>query len=281
MPAPLRRVPFNSLPQLVGCTDDNLGKVTAFVELGGCHGNGDFEFVPSGSSGACTCRARATVCTGRGTVNPDCTCACDAAYTGADCSEDPVADATKEETGDYDSFYLTIQILIPIVVCCFCVALAARVSLSVRTIFFVVLFTFRVFDMTTDWAFFSISLREGGEFELEYSAAGHDHTAVWVCSLVFSLLGTCLFCCDTVGLYQRNAGEVGSEEANTVMLVTGAIFLLEDVPQLALQGIYLDFLGFDQADSVAILSFVMSIISVVANLVFGCVQVVTPNAFSF
>ena len=29
-PAPLRRVPFNSLPQLRGCTDDNLGKVTAF-----------------------------------------------------------------------------------------------------------------------------------------------------------------------------------------------------------------------------------------------------------
>ena len=229
----------------------------AFVELGGCNGNGDF--VPSGSSGACTC---------------------DATHTGAGCSEDLVASATKEETGDYDSFYLTIQILIPIVVCCFCVALAERASLSVRTIFFVVLFTFRVFDMTTDWAFFSISLREGGEFELEYSAAGHDHTAVWVCSLVFSLLGTCLFCCDTVGLYQRNAGEVGSEEANTVMLVTGAIFLLEDVPQLALQGIYLDFLGFDQADSVAILSFVMSIISVVANLVFGCVQVVTPDAFS-
>jgi len=30
VPAPLRRVPFNSLPQLVGCTNDNLGKVAAF-----------------------------------------------------------------------------------------------------------------------------------------------------------------------------------------------------------------------------------------------------------
>ena len=83
---------------LAGCTADNVNKVTAFVELGGCHGNGDY--VPSGSSGGCTCRTGASDCTGRGTFDvdsPDCTCACDATYTGVDCSE--------QETQSYQQFY--------------------------------------------------------------------------------------------------------------------------------------------------------------------------------
>ena len=50
-------------------------------------------------------------------------------------------------------------------------------------------------------------------------------------------------------------------------IVTLAVIFLEDIPQLFLQNIYFQTLGFDNADSIAIFAFVCSCISFALNLV--------------
>ena len=81
---------------LVGCTSQSMGRVNQYVDLNGCNGQGDF--VPSGSSGFCTCNAfyggegcqihyaNVGTCDSHGTVNGITgSCSCNVFYGGDGC----------------------------------------------------------------------------------------------------------------------------------------------------------------------------------------------------
>ena len=116
----------------------------------------------------------------------------------------------EKERASYFIFYIIVSVLICCLVTCnrFCCnpgccstvedAEPNRSANLMRLIFVI-----RSYDMCSDWAFFSISLRKGGLFALVYIADGGDHGALWAVSLTFCILGTILYFPDIRMLYKR------------------------------------------------------------------------------
>ena len=93
----------------------------------------------------------------------------------------------------------------------------------------VLIFGVRSFDMFSDWAFFSISLRKSGAFALAYNAAGGNHEEVWRASLAFCILGSVLYVPDLWGFYQRVDGKATAANNQYAAAITGAVFFFEDM----------------------------------------------------
>lgn len=291
------------------CTASWVGSLCAFSDATTCSGNG----VVDPLIGECTCTASylgaaceysdATTCSGRGAVDPlTGACACAGPpnnvfygnYTGADCSGDPVLVALEnQENAQYTTYYIAFGILVTL---CFfgCLGVACFIGkdgddmLTIKyngwchklTLFpFVV--SFRTSDFMSDWAFYAITLRDGGFF---YALASEDqlnYGAIHAAALAFCILGSILFLVELkLGFYARL--ELWGREAYRdggyteysygsgyfwVPATTILAMLLEDAPQLYLQTVYFKTVGFENADGVSTFSFAMSASSLVINLV--------------
>lgn len=104
----------------------------------------------------------------------------------------------------------------------------------------------KMFDMQTDWSFFFISLR-GEPFESQYMLEANstrrftqtgrynaDVTAIQMASIISCACGTLLTFFDIYGTRQRLGGAVGVATIATLL-----VMLVEDVPQLAINIIYI------------------------------------------
>lgn len=279
-----------------------------------CNGNGGYVEGEDGST-TCICTdswvgpscafSDATTCSGRGRADPV-TGVCECAgppnnafygnYTGADCSGDPVLVALEnQENAQYTTYYIAFGILVTLT---FLGSLGVAYWCGFRfdgyeddtikengwchklTLFpFVV--SFRTSDFMSDWAFYAITLRDGGFFYALASEDGLNYGAIHAAALAFCILGSILFLVELkLGFYERltlwgreahwDGGYAGYDYGAGyfwVPVTTILAMLLEDVPQLYLQTVYFKTVGFENADGVSTFSFVMSAASLVINLV--------------
>lgn len=293
-----------------------------------CNGNGDYIEGEDGST-TCICTdswvgpscefSDATTCSGRGRVDNQgkCECACPpnnafyGKYTGADCSGDPVLLALEdEENAQYTAYYIAFGIMVSL---CFLGMLSLAYWCGFNgdkhytiqgegwchklTLFpFVV--SFRTSDFMSDWAFYAITMRDGGFFYALASEDGLNYGAIHAAALAFCILGSILFLVELkLGFYERltlwgrEAYESGGYTYDWgagyfwVPVTTILAMLLEDVPQLYLQTVYFKTVGFENADGVSTFSFVMSAASLVINLVtvlFECKRLRgAPNSWRY
>eukprot|EP00729_Bicosta_minor_P011763 gene11763-35078_t len=94
----------------------------------------------------------------------------------------------------------------------------------------------RVFDISTDWGFFGISVRSLA-FQAACDAEGitADYDAIRLACLAFSIVGTVLGPLDIWGSYQR----LINKKAAMAGWIILAISVFEDLPQLALNANYI------------------------------------------
>ena len=215
---------------------------------------------------------------------------------------DPDRQDKQQETAEYEAFYvvagLTLAgVSIPSVGCGVC-CLGPTYGLVVGLVV-----TLRVMDTMTDWAFFAISMQSGRlerHFQKELLDAGGGYTPathVYNSSLAFSIIGS-LFLLpglwltvekyrlvlaaadnsnepDHEGSTTTNSGAepddpldarenaVQATRANAFMVWQTILF--EDVPQIAIGGVYMRALGSD-TDPVSVACMVASGISLVISL---------------
>lgn len=276
-----------------------------------CNGNGDYIEGEDGST-TCICTdswvgpscafSDATTCSGRGRVDNQGKCECTGPpnnefygnYTGADCSGDPVLVALEdEENAQYTTYYIAFGIMVSL---CFLGMLSLaywcgfegnendtikRNGWCHKLTLFPFVVSFRTSDFMSDWAFYAITMRDGGFFYALASEDGLNYGAIHAAALAFCILGSILFLVELkLGFYERfvlwgsEAYKDGDYVASFygsgyfwVPVTTILAMLLEDVPQLYLQTVYFKTVGFENADGVSIFSFVMSAASLVINLV--------------
>eukprot|EP00729_Bicosta_minor_P017002 gene17002-16405_t len=285
----------------------------ALADLFNCSGNG--AWAEDDVNFACVCRVDSpfrgpscsefsdtTTCSGRGRVDDQGKCACASPpnnafygnYTGADCSGDPVLVALEnQENAQYRTYYIAFGILVTltflgslgVAYCCDFEQVNAikRDGWRTKLTLFPFVVSFRTSDFMSDWAFYAITLRDGGFF---YALASEDqlnYGAIHAAALAFCILGSILFLVELkLGFYARlrlwgreaywdgdyiaSHREYGSGyfwvPATTILAM-----LLEDAPQLYLQTVYFKTVGFENADGVSTFSFAMSASSLVINLV--------------
>jgi len=212
----------------------------------------------------------------------------------SNCTQESVdmLNAFVDEKQSYIDFYIAASVLVGLIVCCGlfqgtggepCDECCTR-GYARHTVL-VLIFGVRSYDMFSDWAFFSISLRKKGAF----AAQGGDPDQIWIVSLTFCILGSLLWLPDLWGFsmrvkqaaekekrahatyrrdqvqpaYEREADAIDSR---IVARITACVFLCEDLPQLVLNaGIYLPTVGIEDADPIAILSLTMSGLSIMLN----------------
>ena len=84
-------------------------------------------------------------------------------------------------------------------------------------------------------------------------------------ALAFCVLGSLLYLPDLYGFYTRVNPAADADAARNAASITALVFVFEDLPQLVVNSIYLNTVGFDAADSIAIFAFTMSMLSLVLN----------------
>ena len=109
----------------------------------------------------------------------------------------------------------------------------------------------RLADMSTDWAFWDINIglpsdTDDGRFAIQYAG---DASAVQIACIVFLGLGTVLTPCDIWGSLQRCKHKSGAGPPTTYAI---AVSLLEDIPQLAINCLYISAVGLGTGASRAI-----------------------------
>ena len=187
------------------------------------------------------------------------------------CEFSTVDALAKQEGTDYTPFYIASAILVVFI------ELGAILYLVLRArggktngwkqYWLASEFGIRSFDMMSDWAFLSISLRKGGLFYQKYASdTGNDPEAVRIASIVFCITGLILWIPDLYAFYLRterfdtdDAYDVKHHKRFTSR-VTLSVLLFEDIPQLALSSTFLYVVGFNQ-DKIAATSFAFSLLS--------------------
>jgi len=176
------------------------------------------------------------------------------------------ADARKlEEDEQYKVFYITVVVLVLIIEISGGVYLLRKETIRWQDVILIGVVGMRSFDMCSDWAFYSISLREGGSFAVEY---GGDFDTLRECSLAFCILGLFLWIPDMYAYVVRTSGDEETETDGLffTMAMTISVMVIEDFPQLIMNIIYLSSTGFGGADGIAVFSFVMSLFSILSNV---------------
>ena len=177
-----------------------------------------------------------------------------------------LAEAHETEAATYQTFYIAALILVIFIETAgLYVVTKTSEELGWPQAILVLIFGIRSFDMFSDWAFYSISLKEGGSFALSYVDEGGDFDAVSSAALAFCIFGTLLYLPDLYGFYTRINPAADAAAAKTAAGITALVFVFEDLPQLVINCIYLDTVGFDDADNIAIFAFTMSMLSMVLN----------------
>jgi hypothetical protein len=293
------------------------------ITLGCSNGNGDYVEGAGGSgSAACVCRApwvgpacqysAATTCSGHGVADGAGGCECASAdnafygnYTGSDCSGLPLLMALEdEEDARYTTYYIAFGVVVAL---CFFGCFGALqfacgryiigpsgsaaafqdVGYCTKLTWVPFVAAFRTSDFMSDWAFYSITLRKGGLFNVLAVAQGVRYDAIRAAALAFCILGSILFAVEVpfgfilrsnlwgqeariskkrslVQSYQVGYGKAGYFWIPATTLLA---MLFEDVPQLCLQTVYFKTVGFENADGISTFSFVMSAASLLINLV--------------
>ena len=133
--------------------------------------------------------------------------------------------------------------------------------------------TATVLDMMSDWATLYINLGDVGEqnrFYYAYDSEAHpdnggDADAIRRACLAFAIFGAVLTPIDVIGAYRRSSGE--SDGRAWILFATVGVTLFEDVPQLAINSIYIDAMdGVGEGVSAAIA--VVSMITSVAMIIY-------------
>jgi hypothetical protein len=228
-------------------------------------------------------------------------------YTGEDCLGAPQLKSLEdEENARYTTYYIAFAVLVTITFFgCFGLAWCGGTfcggssrygikEVGWRTKLTLVPFViaFRVSDFMSDWAFYAITLRNGGFFFVLTMEQGVNYAAIHSAALAFCILGSILFVVEIpMGFFGRlhlwsTEAEVNnkySSESSTdgdrtyattgetcgyfwVPATTILALCLEDAPQLYLQTLYFKTVGFENADGVATFAFVMSALSLFLNL---------------
>ena len=122
----------------------------------------------------------------------------------------------------------------------------------------------RSLDMLTDWSFYGISLRSYGEFHMNYR---DNFMELRDASFVFCLIGLLLWIPDMRAYMMRakegsTSNDVSDFNRTFPVKMILFVFLLEDLPQLIINGIYLNAVGIE-SDLIAIISLCFSIGSMV------------------
>lgn len=188
-------------------------------------------------------------------------------------NEAVLAEARETEAATYRLFYIIALVIVVFVeIAGFYVVLktAPDEKLGWPQAILVLIFGIRSFDMFSDWAFAWISLKAGGSFAIIYADQGGDADAVWGAALAFCVFGTMLYIPDLWGFYKRVDPAAKPEASSRAASITVLVFLFEDMPQLVINGIYLDTVGFEDADNIAIFAFTMSMLSLVLNILLFC-----------
>lgn len=307
--------PWADMTPSIVCTEifECTPAAAALTNLFNCSGNG--AWAEDGVNFECVCRVDSpfrgpscseysdtTTCSGRGRVDNQGKCECTSPpnnafygnYTGADCSGDPVLVALEnQENAQYTTYYIAFGILVTLTflgslgVAYWCGfnfngdeddTIKGNGWCNKLTLFpFVV--SFRTSDFMSDWAFYAITMRDGGFFYALASEDGLNYGAIHAAALAFCILGSILFLVELkLGFYERL--HLWGREAHLdgyytddgagyfwVPATTILAMLLEDAPQLYLQTVYFKTVGFENADGVSTFSFVMSAASLVINLV--------------
>ena len=125
----------------------------------------------------------------------------------------------------------------------------------------------RSLDMLTDWSFYAISLRNYGTFHYEYSG---NVMELRDASFVFCLLGLLMWIPDMYAYMTRatglsQGGQLSDARRTFPIKMTLLVFFLEDLPQLAIQSVYLDTVGVEN-DGIALVSLVLSLMSMTYNV---------------
>ena len=269
-----------ALSGLLNCTGN--GTLTA---SGGC----DCDTTgPIGDNGgpwvgpSCSEYSAGTTCSGRGLLDPqhyNCTCtpsdrgAFYGNYTGPDCSGDPqLLIAEQEESRLYAGFYIASGVIATLFLFAVCVVLCSGMyeSRSEEREFRYEIFSipiialFRLYDFMSDWAFYAITLREDGLFYYTYRAEGGDYEAFHNVACLVCVVGIIILVIEgAINLF--NGAMLAEGKLAMATPFTLIAVLTEDAPQLVLQTMYFDVVGFENADTIALTAFYMSIISIGLN----------------
>lgn len=242
-------------------------------------------------------RGRTRCCNSAGTLSADTgKCKCVDGYTGDDCSEvgagcratDSITQALLE-----NEMRTTISKVIPPVAIITASSIATSYVYMLRSgkpqfadafskltwrahAWACLTVGLKVFDLQTDWSFFFVSLR-GEPFESRFMLDGNETVRYTetgrynshVSAIQFTAFGSCLLGSvltffDIYGTHQRL-----SQIITVATPITLAVMITEDMPQLAMNIIYMDTMKnrevdnmFEDIDTIAMVSFVASILNV-------------------
>lgn len=241
-------------------------------------------------------RGRTRCCNSAGTLSADTgKCKCVDGYTGDDCSEvgagcratDSITQALLE-----NEMRTTISKVIPPVAIITASSIATSYVYMLRSgkpqfadafskltwrahAWACLTVGLKVFDLQTDWSFFFVSLR-GEPFESRFMLDGNETVRYTesgrynshVSAIQFTAFGSCLLGSvltffDIYGTHQRL-----SQIITVATPITLAVMITEDMPQLAMNIIYMDTMKnrevdnmFEGIDTIAMVSFVASILN--------------------
>lgn len=202
-----------------------------------------------------------------------------------------------EENARYTTYYIAFGIMVTL---CFlgCVGVAwcgcgdgtsgiSDVGWGTKLTLAPFVIAFRTSDFMSDWAFFAITLRNGGLFfTLAMEQEGVNYAAIHSAAKAFCILGSILFVVEIpfgfmgrLWLWsdeaEKNKDSSGYHKYADdyscgyfwVPATTILALILEDAPQLYLQTVYFKTVGVENADGVATFAFVMSALSLLMNLI--------------
>ena len=121
----------------------------------------------------------------------------------------------------------------------------------------------------SDWGFFAISIGNPF-FEQELVKAGLDYETFKAFSGLFCVLSTFLWIPDIDGFRQRlnaMAQRPAMRPADSAKYITVLVLLLEDLPQLVLNCIYIDVMSRESApDAISVFSVMMTVFGITFNI---------------
>lgn len=227
-----------------------------------------------------TCQySNAVDCSGAGTVDKHGDCTCKPGIQGLACDSEEAAD---NEAVEFEPFYISAAVVSTVTFSCsYCYAYdtISDFVTFLKVLVFAAFVTLRIFDTMSDWAMCLISLKSE-RFTLKSTYGSetglNNYDILQKVALAFTIIGTLLLALDLATLRRRAAAwlskyddELDDEERQAIGRGMGAIVVLEDAPQLAIAVVYLKsvtgFTDVNKDDTLVMLSFTLSILSLLAN----------------
>ena len=186
----------------------------------------------------------------------------------------------EENAARYKNFYIVAAIISVILVvimlgqaCCNIDAQGDELNYQLGATMMTVIVVIRSFDFMSDWGFFAISIGNPF-FQQELVKAGFDYETFKNFSGLFCVLSTFLWIPDIDGFRQRlhaMSQSPAMRPAESAKYITVLVLLLEDLPQLVLNCIYIDVMSRDSApDAISVFSVMMTVFGITFNILMIC-----------